>query len=93
MDSRTILDSAGAERLVGRGDMLFLSPDSPRPRRMQGVLVTDEEIKAVVDFLQKELGDPEYNEDIAAKQEGGAGAVGGMMIMVMNYMKQRVKLL
>jgi len=43
VDSRTIIDGVGAERLLGRGDMLFLSPDAAKPKRVQGVLITDEE--------------------------------------------------
>ena len=47
VDSRTILDSAGAERLLGRGDMLFISSDSPKPRRVQGVFISEEESAAL----------------------------------------------
>src|SRR5690606_29201635 len=47
VDSRVILDQPGAEKLLGRGDMLYQSPDAPAPLRMQGVFVTDEEINAV----------------------------------------------
>ena len=48
VDSRTIIDAVGAERLLGRGDMLFLSPDAAKPRRVQGVLITEEETEALV---------------------------------------------
>ena len=48
IDSRTILDSAGAERLLGRGDMLFLAPDAPKPKRVQGAFVSDREITDLV---------------------------------------------
>lgn len=47
VDSRTILDSVGAERLIGRGDMLFLSSDSPKPRRVQGVYISEDETAAL----------------------------------------------
>jgi DNA segregation ATPase FtsK/SpoIIIE-like protein len=50
VDSRTILDMAGAERLLGRGDMLFLPIDAPKPRRVQGALVTGEEVSRIVAF-------------------------------------------
>jgi S-DNA-T family DNA segregation ATPase FtsK/SpoIIIE len=50
VDSRTILDMAGAEKLLGRGDMLYMAPDAAKPRRLQGVYVSDEEIEAIVDF-------------------------------------------
>ncbi|MYA50968.1 MAG: DNA translocase FtsK [Chloroflexi bacterium] len=47
VDSRTILDSAGAERLLGRGDMLFISSDSPKPKRVQGVFISEDESAAL----------------------------------------------
>ncbi|MGI8551600.1 MAG: DNA translocase FtsK, partial [Dehalococcoidia bacterium] len=50
VDSRTILDSVGAEKLLGRGDMLFLPPDAAKPRRLQGVYVSDQEIERLVEF-------------------------------------------
>jgi S-DNA-T family DNA segregation ATPase FtsK/SpoIIIE len=50
VDSRTILDMAGAEKLLGRGDMLYMAPDSAKPKRLQGVYVSDEEIERLVDF-------------------------------------------
>jgi S-DNA-T family DNA segregation ATPase FtsK/SpoIIIE len=50
VDSRTILDVAGAEKLLGRGDMLFLATDAAKPRRLQGVYVSDSEIDRLVDF-------------------------------------------
>lgn len=52
IDSRTILDMSGAEKLLGKGDMLFLSGDSSKPRRVQGPFVTEEEVKDVVDFIK-----------------------------------------
>jgi S-DNA-T family DNA segregation ATPase FtsK/SpoIIIE len=50
VDSRTILDMAGAEKLLGRGDMLYMAPDAAKPKRLQGVFVSDEEIEALVEF-------------------------------------------
>lgn len=52
VDSRTILDMAGAEKLLGRGDMLFMAGDVAKPRRLQGALVTEREVKDVVKFLK-----------------------------------------
>ena len=51
VDSRTILDMAGAEKLLGNGDMLYLSGDSSKPRRLQGVYILEREIKRVVDYI------------------------------------------
>jgi DNA segregation ATPase FtsK/SpoIIIE-like protein len=58
VDSRVVLDAVGAERLLGKGDMLFLSQDAPKPRRVQGTLVDDEEIEALVDFWKEQKGPP-----------------------------------
>ncbi|MBI2446637.1 MAG: DNA translocase FtsK 4TM domain-containing protein [Parcubacteria group bacterium] len=51
VDSRTILDMAGAEKLLGNGDMLYLSGDSAKPRRLQGVYILEKEIKRIVDYI------------------------------------------
>jgi len=67
-DSRTILDGIGAEKLLGRGDMLFLPPGSSKMIRAQGVMTTDEEIKRVVEFIKKQ-GAPEYEMEIKDKLE------------------------
>jgi S-DNA-T family DNA segregation ATPase FtsK/SpoIIIE len=53
IDSRTILDMAGAERLLGNGDMLYLSGEAAKPKRFQGAFVSSKEIKRVVDFIEK----------------------------------------
>ena len=55
-DSRVILDQPGAERLLGRGDMLFQAPDAPAPARLQGVFVSDHEIQNLVEFWRAQLG-------------------------------------
>ena len=62
IDSRTILDSAGAEKLLGRGDMLYLPQDASKPIRLQGAYVGDDEMKALVDFWTR-LGKPSYTDD------------------------------
>jgi len=64
-DSRTILDMAGAEKLLGKGDMLFLSSESGKPRRIQCCWVDQKEVKKVVDFIQKEnpIGEKEIIEE------------------------------
>ena len=58
VDSRVILDTVGAEKLLGRGDMLLLNNDSPKSRRVQGTLVYDEEIDRLVDFWTNQKGPP-----------------------------------
>lgn len=52
IDSRTVLDTSGAEKLLGNGDLMFITPENGRPRRLQGSFVSDSEIKAVVDFIK-----------------------------------------
>lgn len=61
VDSRTILDMGGAEKLLGKGDMLFLPPGEPSPIRIQGSFVSDEEIERVVEFVRRS-GEPKYDE-------------------------------
>src|SRR5213083_259580 len=75
VDSRTILDSNGAEQLLGRGDMLFLPPGSSRLVRVHGPLVTEEEVMQVVEFLKKQ-GRPAYNERILESPEERAEFAG-----------------
>jgi len=70
IDSRTILDSAGAEKLLGNGDMLFIAGDTSRPRRIQGAFVSEQEVKRVVDFLREDADTPEYNEAITKTESG-----------------------
>jgi S-DNA-T family DNA segregation ATPase FtsK/SpoIIIE len=55
IDSRTVLDMAGAERLLGLGDMLFLSAESPKPKRIQGAFVSEGEVKKIVNFLNSNV--------------------------------------
>jgi S-DNA-T family DNA segregation ATPase FtsK/SpoIIIE len=69
IDSRTILDMSGAEKLLGRGDMLFLSSSSPKPRRLQGVLVTEAEVKRVVKFIKSQKHEEESIGDNIVQSE------------------------
>ncbi|MFH1610484.1 MAG: DNA translocase FtsK 4TM domain-containing protein [Patescibacteria group bacterium] len=76
MDSRTILDTSGAEKLLGNGDMLFITAELSKPVRLQGAFLSDAEIERVVGFL-KEKGKPEYDESITEKAAlTGVSAVG-----------------
>jgi len=72
IDSRTILDTTGAEDLLGRGDMLYQPIDAPRAVRLQGVLVTDTEIEAVARHWRAQ-GGPQYRPEITAVKRGGKG--------------------
>lgn len=67
VDSRTILDMNGAEKLLGKGDMLYYPQGYPKPVRLQGALVTEEEVSAVVKFISSQQGEVVYNSDIENK--------------------------
>ena len=69
VDSRTILDSAGAERLLGKGDMLFLSNETPKPQRVQGAFVSDREIERLVEFWRSQKGPPLPQFDLEPELE------------------------
>lgn len=68
VDSRTILDMAGAEKLLGNGDMLFLSAASAKPRRVQGAYVSEKEVKKVADYLRS-LSGPKYQDNLSPDAE------------------------
>lgn len=68
IDSRIILDAGGAERLLGKGDMLFLEPGTSNLVRLQGALISDEEREGITDFV-KSQGQPHYNEEITFVEE------------------------
>jgi S-DNA-T family DNA segregation ATPase FtsK/SpoIIIE len=68
VDSRTVLDMNGADKLLGKGDMLFLRPGESKLVRIQGTLVDDEEIRRVVDFIKSQA-EPIYDEEILKDQQ------------------------
>ncbi|MBP3596610.1 MAG: DNA translocase FtsK [Clostridia bacterium] len=69
IDSRTILDACGAEKLLGKGDMLFYPIGASKPTRIQGAFIDDKEVEKIVDFLKANAGGPVYNEDILEEIE------------------------
>lgn len=80
VDSRVILDGPGAEKLLGRGDMLFLPPDASKPIRIQGVLVSDEEIGGLIKYLKTSGIAPQYTAEVTEMPLGrwrGRGGNGG----------------
>ncbi len=64
VDSRTILDMVGAEKLLGKGDMLFYPTGYPKPVRVQGAFISDDEVGKVVDFLKQKNGETTYSEEV-----------------------------
>ncbi len=86
IDSRTILDSAGAEKLLGKGDMLFSPMGSSKPTRVQGCFVADDEVERIVEFIKKQSGSAEYDQQViddierhavTEKKKSSASADGG----------------
>ncbi len=77
IDSRTILDTFGAEKLVGRGDMLFSSAEVSKPKRVQGPYVSEHEVKRIVSFLADEMGEPAFVEEVTEKQQTPTAFTGG----------------
>jgi S-DNA-T family DNA segregation ATPase FtsK/SpoIIIE len=76
IDSRTILDQMGAEKLLGQGDMLLLTPSMSKPKRVQGAWVTDEEVMKITDHLRQQS-PPQYNDEVVSQpvQLNGKGGV------------------
>lgn len=83
VDSRTILDTGGAEALIGKGDMLFVPPGAHTLVRAQGAFVSDEEINGIVEFIHDKNGEPLFDESVqaavesAGDEEGESGAAAG----------------
>ncbi|MBC5743721.1 DNA translocase FtsK 4TM domain-containing protein [Lachnospiraceae bacterium MD308] len=80
VDSRTIIDMNGAEKLLGKGDMLFYPAGYPKPARVQGSFVTDEEVQSVVEFLRSNNTTEEYDEEMVSQvtaSEPGIAAPNG----------------
>lgn len=82
VDSRVIIDTPGAEKLLGRGDMLFLSPDAAKPVRIQGVYVSDPEINGLTEYLKNIGIGPQYTAEVtempvSIKGKGGSSGGGG----------------
>lgn len=77
VDSKTILDSSGAEKLLGKGDMLFTTAELSKPKRIQGAYVDDSEILAIVNYIKEKYGSAQYLEGIVERQKvNGIGGVG-----------------
>lgn len=81
VDSRTILDGAGAEKLLGKGDMLFFPSGYPKPIRVQGAYVSDEEVEAVVSFIKDKNTVAQYNEEVTSHIESVQNSGGGSVAL------------
>jgi len=67
VDSRVIIDSPGAEKLLGRGDMLYIPPDQAKPTRIQGAFISEKDTKNLIDFIKKSSVKVEYTEEVTSK--------------------------
>ncbi len=76
VDSRTIIDGVGAEKLLGQGDMLFLTADMPKPKRVQGALIAEDETGKVTDFIRMQR-PPQYDDEVVSQpvQLNGRGGL------------------
>jgi S-DNA-T family DNA segregation ATPase FtsK/SpoIIIE len=77
VDSRVILDGPGAEKLLGRGDMLYLPPESAKPMRIQGAFISDKDITSLVSFLKNQGAAPQYTEEVTSMPKPGSVTVPG----------------
>ncbi len=78
VDSRTILDQGGAEKLLGQGDMLYMTPRLPKPKRIQGAFIDEDEVDAVTNHIRMQSA-PEYDEEVVTQpvqMPGGRGIAG-----------------
>lgn len=81
-DSRTILDMNGAEKLLGKGDMLFHPQGAPKPIRVQGAFVSDKEVSDVVEFIKEQNETASYNEEIVQKVDNMQASSGGTTVSI-----------
>ncbi len=77
VDSRVILDTPGAEKLLGRGDMLFMPPDASKPMRIQGSFVQDNEVNNMIKFIKEHSQGPQYTKEVTEMPIGKVGGKGG----------------
>lgn len=77
VDSRVIIDTPGAEKLLGRGDMLYIPPDQAKPSRIQGTFIADADTKRLIEFLRAASVKVEYTEEVTQKYKNQPAAGGG----------------
>lgn len=78
VDSRVILDTQGAEKLLGRGDMLYLAPDQAKARRIQGAYVADQDVTSLIDFIRGQGVQPQYTDEVTDMPKPGTTVVAGV---------------
>ena len=94
VDSRVIIDMPGAEKLLGKGDMLFIPPDQAKPTRIQGTFVSDQEIRKLIEFLRQSGVQPSYTEEVTEMVEKSAsGALGGAVAEKDEFFDEAIRLI
>ncbi len=91
VDSRVILDTQGAEKLLGKGDMLYLPPEQAKPLRIQGAFVNDKEIEALVAFVKNQGIPTQYTDEVTTMSKAGTVSVPGVEGDIDNLFKEAVK--
>ena len=91
VDSRVILDTQGAEKLLGRGDMLYLTPDQAKPVRIQGAFISDKEVNGLVGLLKEQGIEPQYTDEVTSMAKAGSSNIPGMSEDVDDLFKEAVK--
>jgi len=78
IDSRVILDTQGAEKLLGKGDMLYLAPDQAKAKRIQGAFAPDSDVNSLIQFIRSQGIAPQYTEEVTTMAKPGANPVAGV---------------
>ena len=91
IDSRVILDTQGAEKLLGKGDMLYLPPEQAKPLRIQGAFVNDKEINSLVAFIKNQGIPTQYTEEVVNMAKPGTVSVPGVEGDTDDLFKEAVK--
>lgn len=92
IDSRVIMDTQGAEKLLGKGDMLFLPPDQAKPARIQGAFINDAEVKKLVDFIKNQGVPVQYTQEVTTQTKSGNPTVPGVSGETDNLFAEAIKI-
>jgi S-DNA-T family DNA segregation ATPase FtsK/SpoIIIE len=91
VDSRVILDTQGAEKLLGKGDMLYLPPEQAKPMRIQGAFVNDKEIDALTSFIKNQGVPTQYTDEVTTMAKAGTVTIAGVSGEMDELFKEAVK--
>jgi S-DNA-T family DNA segregation ATPase FtsK/SpoIIIE len=91
VDSRVILDTQGAEKLLGKGDMLYLPPEQAKPMRIQGAFVNDKEINTLVSFIKNQGIPTQYTDEVTTMSKAGTVTIAGVSGEIDDLFKEAIK--